>query len=61
MPADEITVRARSLQDEIFENRRKSPLVFDAIFKRLRRDYEMQMNYGVDEFVSEAKKRLEAS
>ena len=61
MPADEITVRARSLQDEIFENRRKSPLVFDAIFKRLRRDYEMQMNYGVDEFVSKAKKKLGAS
>lgn len=61
MSVVEINVRARSLQDEIFENRRKSPLVFDAIFKRLRRDYEMQMNHGVDEFVSEAKKRLGAS
>ncbi len=61
MPEAEITVNARSLQDEIFENRRKSPLVFDAIFKRLRRDYEMQMNHGVDEFVLEAKKRLGTS
>ena len=61
MPEAEITVKARGLQDEIFENRRKSPLVFDAIFKRLRRDYEIQMNHGVDEFVSEAKKRLGAS
>lgn len=61
MSVVEINVRARSLQDEIFENRRKSPLVFDAIFKRLRRDYEIQMNHGVDEFVSEARKRLGAS
>jgi len=61
MSVVEISVRARSLQDEIFENRRKSPLIFDAIFKRLRRDYEMQMNHGVDEFVAEAKKRLGAS
>lgn len=61
MSVVEINARARSLQDEIFENRRKSPLVFDTIFKRLRRDYEMQMNHGVDFFVSEAKRRLEAS
>ncbi len=59
MSVVKINARARSLQDEIFENRRKSPLVFDAIFKRLRRDYEMQMNHGVDFFVSEAKRRLD--
>ena len=61
MSVVKINVRARSLQDEIFENRRKSPLVFDAIFKRLRRDYEVQMNHGVNEFVSEAKKKLGAT
>lgn len=54
----ELTARARSLQDEIFESRRKSPLVFDAIFKRLRRGYEAQMNHGVAEYVSEAKQKL---
>src|SRR5712691_6890091 len=35
----EITAPARLLQDEILENRRKSPLVFDGIYKRLQRDY----------------------
>lgn len=57
-PEAELTARARSLQDEIFESRRKSPLVFDAIFKRLRCSYETLMNHGVAEYVSEAKLRL---
>ncbi len=51
---------SRSLQDEIFENRRKSPLVFDAVFSRLRRDYESQMNHGVAYYVDEAKRSLRA-
>lgn len=54
----EITLRARGLQNEILENRKRSPLVFDLIFKRLRRDYEIQMNHGVAEFVAEAKQKL---
>lgn len=54
----ELTRRARNLQDEILENRRKSPLVFDFIFKRLRPDYEAQMNFGVGELVAEAKDKL---
>lgn len=54
----DVTALSRSLQDEIFENRRKSPLVFDGIFKRLRCDYEIQMNHGVAHFVEEAKKSL---
>ena len=54
----EITRRARGLQNEILENRKCSPLVFDRIFKRLRRDYEVQMNHGIAEFVAEAKQKL---
>ncbi|MEI7899755.1 MAG: S-4TM family putative pore-forming effector [bacterium] len=57
-PESEITARSRGLQDEILENRRKSPLIFDALFKRLRRDYEVQMNHGVAEFIAEAKQKL---
>ncbi len=57
----EITALSRSLQDEILENRRKSPLVFDLIFKRLRSDYEIQMNYGVADYVAEAKQTLQIS
>lgn len=55
-----LTTAARGLQDEILEGRRRSPLVFDVIFKRLRRDYEIQMNHGATELVTEAKIKLEA-
>ncbi len=56
----EITIKSRALQDEILENRRRSPLVFDRIYKRLQRDYDVQMNHGVAEFVTDAKRRLAA-
>ncbi len=53
-----MTTAARGLQDEIFESRRRSPLVFDTIFKRLRRGYEVQMNHGAAELVLEARRKL---
>lgn len=56
--ADDIAVKSRSLQDEIFESRKKSPLVFDFIFKKLRSGYESQMNHGSAEYISEAKRVL---
>lgn len=57
-PEDEVTNLSRRLQDEIFENRSRSPFVFDFIFKRIRNSYEVQMAHGVAESVVEAKKRL---
>ncbi len=54
----DVTTKARSLQDEILENRRKSPLVFDGIYKWLRPNYEAQMNFGVAELVAQAKQKL---
>lgn len=54
----EVTARARGLQDEVLENRKRSPLVFDALFKRMRRDFEVQMNHGAAEFIAEAKAKL---
>lgn len=54
----EMSKASRSLQDEILENRRKSPLIFDALFKRLRRDYEIQMNHGAETYIAEAKLQL---
>ena len=54
----DVSTRARSLQDEILENRRKSPLVFDRLYRRLRPDYEAQMNFGVAELVAQAKQKL---
>ena len=55
-----LTTAARGLQDEILDGRRRSPLVFDTIFKWLRRDYETQMNHGAAELVTEARKKLGA-
>ncbi|MDX2082656.1 MAG: S-4TM family putative pore-forming effector [Rickettsiales bacterium] len=50
--------KTRSLQDEIYDNRRKSPLVFDEIFKMLRNDYEKRMNHAASEYISEAKEKM---
>jgi hypothetical protein len=41
-----LTSRSRVLQDEIFENRKRSPLVFDWIFRKLRNDYNAQVIMG---------------
>jgi hypothetical protein len=54
----DITRRSRGLQDEIFDNRRSSPLVFDAIYRRLQGGYEVQMNHGVGDLVADARKIL---
>jgi len=58
--ADErdITARSRELQDEIFESRRKSPLVFDCVFRRMRWSFENQMTYAADDRVAEAKRKI---
>lgn len=57
--AEAAMLNARNLQDEIFENRRKSPFVFDALFKRLRDKYEKQMQHGVTDYVHYAVTRLQ--
>lgn len=54
-PVETVTQLSRGLQDEIFDNRRKSPPVIDALFKRLRTSYERQMNRAADEYVAQAK------
>lgn len=53
-----LTDMSRNLQDEILENRRKAPPVLDFIFKRLRNEYEANMNHAADHYVSEAKAAL---
>jgi hypothetical protein len=57
-PEIEMTARARELQDEILENRKRGPLVFDVVYKLLQKRYEVQMNHGFAELVEEAKQRL---
>jgi hypothetical protein len=52
------TRASRNLQDEIFESRSRSPLVFDFVFTRLRDNFETQMNYGVAQLADEARAKL---
>lgn len=48
----------RELQDEIYEGRKRSPPVFDWMFRRLRNRYEGQMSFGAGELVAEAAAKL---
>lgn len=45
---------SRNLQDEIFENRKRSPLVFDWVYRLLQSKHEDHMNYTAEELVQEA-------
>lgn len=56
--SESLSLRRRALQDEIFENRKRSPLVFDTIFRMLRSKYEEQMNHGARDLAEQAKKKL---
>jgi len=53
-----LTDMSRNLQDEILENRRKAPPVLDFIFKRLRSEYETNMNHAAEYYIAEAKAAL---
>ena len=46
---------SRELQNAIFLRRSTSPFVFDWIYHRLRREYEEQINVGVEEMVAQLK------
>jgi predicted pore-forming effector associated with SMODS systems len=51
---EDVTHESRELQAEIYDRRRTGTLIFDWIYKRLRRGYEEQMNKGAEELVEEA-------
>jgi len=55
--ATDMTARSRVLQDEILENRRKTPPVLDVIYQHLRSKHEKQMNYCIEKLVLEAKRK----
>jgi hypothetical protein len=44
-----------SLQAQIYDNRRRSPLIFDWLYSRLRRKDEEQMNKGAEALIQELK------
>lgn len=51
---EELAIASRELQDEIYDHRKRSPLVFDWIYRRLRNTHEEQMNKGAEALVEEA-------
>jgi len=54
----EATRQSQLLQDALFDNRSRSPLVFDWIYRLLRKRKEAQMRFSADEMVNEAITRL---
>ena len=50
----EVTEESYKLQNEIYDNRRRNPMIFNWIYRRLRRQQEEQMNRGAEELVEEA-------
>lgn len=58
LDADILLTRSRTLQDEIFEGRKRNAPIFDWMFRKLRRDYEIQMNHSSERLVAEAREKL---
>jgi hypothetical protein len=56
--SEELARGSRNLQDEIYDHRRRSSLIFDWIYRRLRRAHEEQMNKGAEVLIDEALRRL---
>jgi hypothetical protein len=45
---------ARRFQDEVYEHRRQSPVVFDWFYRLLRSRFEMQMQHSAEEMIAQA-------
>jgi hypothetical protein len=56
---EELARRSRTLQDEIFEQRRRNPLIFDWVYGRLRNEQEELMNRCAGDLLREARTALE--
>lgn len=55
---DDAGARSRELQDEIFESRKRSPLIPDAIYRFLQPGFEEEMRFGIEELVTQAEAQL---
>jgi Flp pilus assembly protein TadB len=51
---EELAKDSRALQDAIYDHRRRSPLIFDWIYRHLKQAHEEQMNKGAAALVEEA-------
>lgn len=54
-PPPELASQSRNLQDEILESRRRSPFVWDWVFRALQPAYNKHMNFAVEEMVAQAR------
>lgn len=52
------TSRARILQDEIFDSRKRSPLVFDCVFNWFRDEHQRLANHSAAHYVKQAREKL---
>jgi hypothetical protein len=50
----QVEVKSRALQDEIYDLRKDSPLIFDAVYSYFRMKYELLASKGAEELVQEA-------
>ena len=58
LSSEQTDTASRELQNEIYDHRRQSPVIFDSLYRRFRRDDEAQMNVGADALVQEALRHL---
>lgn len=54
MSVHQVEVKSRSLQDEIYDLRRDSPLIFDKVYEYFRQHYEFLATKGAEELAREA-------
>jgi hypothetical protein len=52
-PKQDLSPQSRALQDEIFEGRRRHPLIFDWTFKWFRDKNQTEMQYGAADLVAQ--------
>ena len=55
---EKLGVASRELQDAIYNHRRSRPIIFDWVYKLLRKKHEALMNKAADEMVNEALESL---
>lgn len=58
---DELKMRSRRLQDEIYDGRKRNPPVFDKVFWMFRDAHEQQMNKGASVLIQEAKAKNQSA
>ena len=54
---DEAAIQSRLFQDEIYEHRRDSPMIFDWFYKLLRKKFESQMTQSAADMIREAREK----